>query len=220
MMEVANNTVGTRLAIIDCSVADYSLVLRKQMHLHSQRLAGRVPDTVLVCEHPPVVTLGARKTANKLLVGPDHIAGQGIEVVEVSRGGGTTAHNLGQLVFYPILDLRKRGLSAGEYVRTLETIGLDLLQMLGVQAQVHKGLPGLWVDDRKIASIGVRIQKGVSLHGMAINIHNDLGIFELFVPCGLDGVQMTSLLKETGNACTMTIAKEKLARLLIKHLSS
>ena len=205
--------------IIDCGLADYRQVLAQQVELHAHRLAGQVPDTVLICEHPAVVTLGARKTANKLLASPEQLASKGIDVVEVTRGGGTTAHNPGQLVFYPILDLRRRGLSAGQYVRTLEKIGLDLLGALGLEAQTRKGLPGLWVGDRKIASIGVRLSKGVAFHGMAVNIRNDLRIFDLLVPCGLDGVEMTSHLKETGQACPMATAKARLAELLTGHLS-
>ena len=208
-----------RLQIRDCGVADYRHLLHEQLELHALRVACRIPDTVLICEHPAVITLGARRTANKLLVGPDQLAALGIEVVEVARGGGTTAHNPGQLVFYPILDLRTRALSAGQYIRTLETIGRELLGVLGVQAETQEGLPGLWVGDRKIASVGVRIQKGVTFHGMAINIHNDLAIFDLFVPCGLEGVQMTSVLNETGEACPMETAKKRLAELLLKHLS-
>ena len=207
------------LRIIDCGVADYRQVLRQQDEVHAQRVVGQVPDTVLICEHPAVVTLGARKTANRLVAEPGQLAVQGIDLVQVTRGGGVTAHNPGQLVFYPIVDLRGRGLSAGQYVRTLEGIGIGLLEGLGVQARTRTGQPGLWVGDGKIASVGVRVSKGVTLHGMAINIQNDLGIFDLLVPCGLDGIRMTSVLKETGRPCPMTVAKERLAELLIRHLS-
>lgn len=207
------------LQIIDCGLADYRQVLRRQTGIHAERVAGQVPDTVLICEHPAVVTLGARKAANRLVAGLDELARRGIDVVEVTRGGGVTAHNPGQLVVYPILDLRRRGLSAGQYVRTLEGIGIELLGSLGVQAQRRTGLPGLWVAERKIASVGVRISKGVTFHGTAINIVNDLGLFDLFVPCGLDGVRMTSVLQETGRSCPMTLARERLTELLIRQLS-
>jgi lipoate-protein ligase B len=210
-------SVQNNLQIIDCGVADYRKVLRQQVELHVQRVAGQISDTVLICEHHAVITLGARKAANKLLADPTQLSRQGIEVVEVTRGGGTTAHNPGQLVFYPILNLKRWGLSAGQYIRTLEEIGIGLLEGLGVEAQRRNGLPGLWVVDRKIASIGVRIQKGVTFHGMAINIQNDLALFDLFVPCGLDGVQMTSVFIETGRPCPMTQAKENLSALLLRH---
>jgi lipoate-protein ligase B len=146
-------------------------------------------------------------------------------VVEIRRGGGTTAHNPGQLVFYPILKLQELGLSINKYIRKLETIGMELLEQLGVKCQRQIGFPGLWVENnrqssivnrqsRKIASIGVRVSKGITCHGMAININNDLGIFDLFVPCGLDGVEMTSALKETGQHHPMSEVKKILATLL------
>jgi lipoate-protein ligase B len=205
---------------LDCGVADYRAILGLQLDLHAKRLAGQIADTVLICEHPPVITLGAHRSANRLLASPLAISSQGIDLVEVSRGGGATAHNPGQLVVYPIIDLRKRGISAGQYVRTLEALGMELLSILGLQVQVRNALPGLWVDQRKIASIGVRISRGVSFHGMAVNIQNDLRIFDLLVPCGLDGVHVTSLLKETGQTCAMALVKEKAAELLIRYLTS
>ncbi|MHC4647174.1 MAG: lipoyl protein ligase domain-containing protein, partial [Planctomycetota bacterium] len=108
---------------------------------------------------------------------------------------------------------------ASKYVRELEAIGAELLRRLGVRSQRRKGFPGLWVGRRKIASVGVRVSRGVSYHGMALNIQNDLGIFALLVPCGLDGVEMTSVLRETGRRHTMRQVKKILAGLLINHFS-
>ncbi len=149
-----------------------------------------------------------------------------IDVVDIRRGGGTTAHNPGQLVFYPILNLRQFNpcLPAGkvgisEYIRELESIGVELLEQLGVHAERQKGYPGLWVGTKKIASIGVRVSKFITYHGMAINIQNDLSIFEFITPCGLDGVEMTSVLKETGKRCSISQVKEGLSQLLIRHFS-
>ncbi len=130
-----------------------------------------------------------------------------------------TAHNPGQLVFYPIVHLQEMGLGINEYVRELEAIGIELLDQSGVQSERKKGFPGLWVGERKIASIGVRVSRFVTHHGMAINISNDLSIFNCMIPCGLDGVEMTSALKETGIVQRMGDIKEKLSKLLIKHFS-
>ncbi|MHC4106257.1 MAG: lipoyl(octanoyl) transferase LipB, partial [Planctomycetota bacterium] len=140
-----------------------------------------------------------------------------IDVVDIRRGGGTTAHNPGQLVFYPIINLQECGLGISEYIRELESIGAELLEQSGVHSERKKGLPGLWVAEKKIASIGVRVSKFITYHGMAINIKNDLGIFEFINPCGLDGVEMTSVLKQTGKHCSMMQAKERLSQLLIRH---
>ncbi len=206
---------GPGLVIRGCGLANYREVLTLQQELQEQRRAGHIGDTVLVVEHPPVITLGARKSANKLLVSPDELARHGIDLVEIRRGGGATAHNPGQLVFYPILHLQELRLDINQYVRTLEAIGIDLLAGLGVESGRRKGFPGLWVGERKIASIGVRVSRFVTCHGMAINIQNDLSIFDLMVPCGLDGVQMTSVQKETGKVYDMEQIKARLGELLI-----
>ncbi len=207
------------LNIRDCGLADYHQVLQLQHDLREKRLWSQIPDTVLIAEHPPVITLGARQSANKLLANRSELAQKGIDVVDIRRGGGTTAHNPGQLVCYPILNLQDMGLGISEYIRELEAIGTELLEELGVRVERRKGLPGLWVGDKKIVSIGVRISKFVTYHGMAINIQNDLTIFDFLVPCGLEDVEMTSVLKETGQKRSMQEVKEKLSRLVIKHFS-
>lgn len=211
-------TTAAALQVRDLGRADYREVLALQQELNEQRQAGQVGDTVLIVEHPPVITLGARQSANRLLVEPEELMRRGIDVVEIRRGGGATAHNPGQLVFYPILHLQPLGLGAGEYVRTLEAIGIDLLAWAGVAAERRKGLPGLWAGGKKIASVGVRVSRFVTHHGMAINICNDLSLFDVMVPCGLDGVEMTSVEKETGQRCDMDTIKTHLMKLLPRYL--
>ena len=217
-------------SVCDCGLTDYQSILQQQLQLWEKRHQDKIPDTVLIVEHPPIITLGARQAANKLLTDKEELLQKGIDVVPVRRGGGTTAHNPGQLVFYPILKLRELGLGVNKYIRILEEIGIELLEQLGINSERLKGLPGLWVIDKKlatsderrvtkkIASIGVRVSKGVTYHGMAININNDLSIFDLFVPCGLDGIQMTSVLQETGQEQSMIEVKNKLKILLGEHL--
>ncbi len=208
------------LSVRDLGLADYREVLALQQKLNAQRQAGQIGDTVLIVEHPPVITLGARQSANRLLIEPDELARRGIDVVEIRRGGGATAHNPGQLVFYPILHLQPLKLGISEYVRTLEAIGIDLLAWAGVTAERRKGLPGLWVGPRKIASIGVRVSRLVTYHGMAINICNDLTLFDAMVPCGLDGVRMTSVQNETARPCDMHAIKQQLTRRLAHHFTN
>ncbi len=217
---VAQKTKIRPLRICDCGLADYREVLQQQHELREKRRRGEIPDTVLITEHPAVITLGARQSANKLLTSREYLAQKQIDVIDIRRGGGTTAHNPGQLVFYPILHLQELGLGISEYIRELEAIGAELLQQLGVRSRRRKGFPGLWVDNRKIASIGARVSKFVTYHGMAINIQNDLSIFDYIVPCGLDGVEITSILKETGKRCSMSSVKQKLSQLLINHFSA
>ncbi|MHC4623237.1 MAG: lipoyl(octanoyl) transferase LipB [Planctomycetota bacterium] len=219
MLSVTTKPDNRTLIARDCGLAAYRDVLQLQHELHEKRRLGRICNTVLIVEHPPVITLGARASANKLVADCHQLAKRGIDVVQIRRGGGATAHNPGQLVFYPILCLSDFALGITEYVRTLEAIGAELLDQLGVHGQKRKGFPGLWVGSRKIASIGVRVSKGVSYHGMAINIQNDLAIFDMLIPCGLDGVEMTSVLKETGRHWKMDEVKRILVQLLVGRFS-
>jgi len=219
MLTVAEKTKTRPLHIYDCGLADYKQVLEQQYQLRDKRRNGKIPDTVLIAEHPAVITLGARQSANKLLASRSDLAQRQIDIVDIRRGGGATAHNPGQLAFYPILDLADFGLGISEYIRELEAIGAELLEQLGVRNKRREGFPGLWVGDKKIASIGVRVSKSVTYHGMAINIQNDLSIFDYIEPCGLDGMEMTSVLKETGKQHPMNEVKKKLSQLLIRHFS-
>ena len=202
------------LDIRDCGLMDYREALELQHSLRWRRAEGHIANTVLIVEHPPVITLGARQSANKLLASPQQLANMNIDVVDIRRGGGSTAHNPGQLVFYPICDLRQLGLGISRYIRQLEAIGADLLRELGIETVARDGLPGLWIEHRKIASIGVRVSRGITHHGMAINLNNDLSIFDLIVPCGLMQVQMTSFHAETGRRAQMETARSILSRLV------
>jgi lipoyl(octanoyl) transferase len=208
-----------QLEIRDCGLGEYRQILQLQHELTDKRRRHEIPNTALLVEHPPVITLGARQSFNKLLVGREELEKKHIDVVEIRRGGGTTAHNPGQLVLYPIMHLQSLRLGISEYVRQLEAIGAELLEGLGVDSTARKGFPGLWIDERKIASIGVRVSKFVTFHGMAINIQNDLDIFDFIKPCGLEDIEMTSVLKETGKRHSMDHIKEELTRLLMRYFS-
>ncbi|MHC4763295.1 MAG: lipoyl(octanoyl) transferase LipB, partial [Planctomycetota bacterium] len=208
------------LQIRDCGIADFREVLARQRQLYEERRQEKIPNTVLIVEHLPVITLGVRESANKLLVERNELKQKQIDVVDIRRGGGATAHNPGQLVFYLILNLQDFSLGINEYIRELEGIGGELLAQLGVHSESKKGFPGLWVGEKKIASIGVRVSKFVTYHGMAINIQNDLSIFGLFAPCGLDGIKVTSVLQETGRTWSMAQVKQKLSQLLIRRFAS
>ena len=205
--------------ILDRGIADYRDILKLQLHLCRERQQGNIPDTILIVEHPAVVTLGARQSLNKLLVAREDLEKRDIDVVDIRRGGGITAHNPGQLVCYPILNLQKLDLGISEYIRTLESTGAELLERLGVHATGRKGAPGLWIGEKKIASIGVRVSKFVTYHGIAINVRNDLSIFDFLVPCGLDNVEMTSVLKETGRDISMKKVKKEMADIFIRRFS-
>jgi len=212
--------VQSELEVRDCGLMGYREALSLQQDLVEQRQKDQICNTVLILEHPPVVTLGVRKDLNELLVSEEILKQRGIELVKVRRGGGCTAHNPGQVVLYPIIKLPSLGFGVNDYIRELETVGIELLEQLGVTAERRAGLPGLWTGRKKIGSIGVRVRRQVSYHGMAININNDLSIFETIVPCGLKSVQTTNVLKEMPAEYSMAQVKQKLARLCVKHWAS
>jgi lipoate-protein ligase B len=167
-----------------------------QERLREARQAGAVPDALLLLEHPPVYTKGRRTEAGDLPMGEDWYRSQAIEVAECDRGGRVTYHGPGQLVGYPIVATS----DVVEYVRTLERAVIAALADEGLEAEVREGLTGVWVGERKIGSIGVHVQKGVTTHGFAVNVDCDLQPFEWVVPCGIQGVRMTSICRETARA--------------------
>jgi lipoyl(octanoyl) transferase len=177
---------------------DYRTALALQERVRSARQENQVPDVLLTLEHWPVYTRGRRSDPAELPMGEDWYLTQGIEIVDTNRGGKVTYHGPGQLVGYPIVRVD----DVVAYVRTLEQALVAALHEEGISARARAqdgpDFTGVWVEDRKIASIGVHTQRGVTTHGFAVNVENDLQPFGYIVPCGLDGVQMTSVIKETG----------------------
>ncbi len=176
---------------------EYREALALQERIRSARQAGHVPDVLLLLEHWPVLTRGRRSAAGELPMGEDWYRAQGIDVVDVDRGGKITYHGPGQLVGYPIVGVD----DVVAYVRLLEHALVRALAQEGIRSRARfddgPDYTGVWVDERKIASIGVHVQRGVTTHGFAVNVENDLQPFSWVVACGLPDVQMTSLIKET-----------------------
>ena len=187
------------LWVCHLGVVEYGEALALQERLRAARQEDELPDVLLTLEHPPVYTRGRRSLPGELPMGEDWYLAQGIDVVETDRGGRVTYHGPGQLVGYPIVRVD----DVVAYVRTLEDALVAALAGEGVAdarsrpTEGHR-FTGVWVEDRKIASIGVHLSRGVSTHGFAVNVENDLQPFSWIVPCGLDGVAMTSLIRETG----------------------
>jgi lipoyl(octanoyl) transferase len=187
------------LWVCQLGTVEYREALALQERVRSARQAGDVPDVMLLLEHWPVYTRGRRSGPGELPMGEDWYRMQGIDIAETDRGGKVTYHGPGQLVGYPIVGVT----DVVDYVRTLERALIAALDQEGVaaaRARVEDGpdYTGVWIRDRKIASIGVHVARGVTTHGFAVNVENDLQPFGWIVPCGLDGVSMTSLIKETG----------------------
>ncbi len=185
------------LWVCQMGAVEYREALALQERVRAARQADEIPDVMLVLEHWPVYTRGRRSGEGELPMGEDWYRGQGIEIVDVDRGGKITYHGPGQLVGYPIVRID----DVVAYVRTLEQAIVAALAQEGVAARARPedgpDYTGVWVQERKIASIGVHVARGVTTHGWAVNVENDLQPFSWVVACGLDGVQMTSLIKET-----------------------
>ncbi len=185
------------LAVVDLGRRPYAPVLALQRALCRARGAGSITeDLLLLVEHDPVITLGRSTKATSLPIPVAEIALHGVEVHEVERGGDVTFHGPGQLVGYPVVDLQQMKPDLHWYLREIEGALIDGLGTLGIPGERSAGQTGVWVGPRKIASIGVHVKKWVTFHGFALNVTTDLNFFDLIVPCGIDGVEMTTVLAE------------------------
>jgi lipoate-protein ligase B len=200
------------LEVARAGVVEYERALAWQEALVEARRAGGA-DVLLLLEHPPVYTLGRGGDVRHL----GTAAVGSIPVVRTGRGGQVTFHGPGQLVGYPILDLRRHRQDVHWYVRELEQVLIDALGTLGVEARRMTGLTGVWIDGRrKIASIGVGIRRWVTWHGFALNVGGDLGGFDAITPCGIDGVRMTSVSREGGAGDLETVTAAVLSAFVMR----
>jgi lipoyl(octanoyl) transferase len=188
------------LNVRQLGVVPYGDALELQQKLVAERRAGNVPDTLLLLQHPHVLTLGVHKGAggSHVLATPERLAALGVELVETGRGGDVTYHGPGQIVGYPIVDLRPDRCDVHRYVRDLEEVMIRVAGEYGVEAGRVKGLTGTWVRDEKLGAIGVRISRWITSHGFAFNVDTDLTYFNLIVPCGISDRGVTSLSKILG----------------------
>jgi lipoyl(octanoyl) transferase len=192
--------VSAEILVVRCGIIPYEEARETQRRLAERRQRDEIADVLLLLEHPPVYTRGRRSSPEELPMGAQWYEMQGIEVRDTDRGGRVTYHGPGQLVAYPIVSLRPYGDDVLAYVRRLERVTVEALAEHGVEAGPIDGLTGVWTRERKIGSIGVHVSRGVTTHGLAVNISNDLQPFEWIVPCGIEGVAMTSLSRELGSA--------------------
>jgi lipoyl(octanoyl) transferase len=191
--------MSAELAVVGLGRMPYGEALELQRAVAHARIAGTVErDVLLLVEHPPVVTLGRGAQAAHLLAAPDALAARGIEVFEIERGGDVTYHGPGQLVGYPIFDLREHRTDLHWFLRQLEEAIIRGLDTLGITASRNAPWTGVWTGGRKIASIGIHVKQWVTWHGFALNVNTDLGQFDVIVPCGIPGVEMTSVSRELG----------------------
>lgn len=182
----------------------YGDALALQAELVKQRRAGEIPDTLLLLEHPHVITLGSGSHEENVLVTPEERAARGIELFDTGRGGDVTYHGPGQLVGYPIFDLKPDRQDLHRYLRDIEGALIGMLADFGVRGGRKEGLTGVWVDDRKLGAIGVRVSSGwITSHGFALNVATDLSFFDTIVPCGIREHGVGSLASEVGHPVRM-----------------
>jgi lipoyl(octanoyl) transferase len=188
-----------RLLVHDLGRRPYGEVLELQRSLCRRRIQGDLAeDVLLLVEHEPVVTLGRGTRPDSVPLGPLELSRRGVEVFEVERGGDVTFHGPGQLVGYPIIDLRQHREDLHWYLRRLEAGLIGALDALGIAAGTNPGLTGVWTGGRKLASIGIHVKQWVTFHGFALNVTTNLDYFDLIVPCGIRDVIMTSVAQELG----------------------
>ena len=173
---------------------------------------GKSPNTLLMLEHPHVYTRGRLSREDHLLTPNDELDALGIPVHETDRGGQVTYHGPGQLVGYPIINLRQLGIGPLQYVRTLEQVIVDTLAHFNIPAHTEPGLTGVWTAGGKIAAVGVKISRGIAFHGFALNVNTDLSYYRHIVPCGITDRPVTSMQAELGWTAEMSAARDALAR--------
>lgn len=199
----------------------YPETLQSMMMVHAQCVAGKHDDTIFVLEHQPVITRGRRLQGQKIPF-QDEIEKRGILVCDADRGGLLTYHGPGQIVVYFVVQLNSYAEGIQVFVEELEAILLDFFKIQGVRTSRRQGHPGIWVGERKIASLGLRVEQGVTRHGISVNICNDLSVYQLFDPCGLSGVTMTNLEVVLGRKIgteEFQDMKNDLGRIFVQYLS-
>jgi lipoate-protein ligase B len=202
---------------VDCGRMPYAEAWALQRAVLAARQQGRIADVVLLVEHPAVITVGRAGRAAHILVPRDALAARGIEVFDIERGGDVTYHGPGQLVGYPIVDLRALDEDIGRYVRALESALIDALAGFGIAAARVAGYPGVWVGEAKIAAIGVAVKRRVTMHGFALNVAPDLEHFALINPCGL-GRPVTSMARVLGRPVGLADVRPAVERSLAASL--
>ena len=195
------------ICVDDWGLLNYEKALARQQQLVTRLLQGEDADTLVLVEHPPVVTLGRRGSNDDLRAPAAEFSAAGVELCSINRGGLATAHEPGQLVAYPIIRLKRKDLRW--YAETLLGTVIALLADYGLRGELKPGEPGVWVNQRKICSFGIALKKWISCHGIALNVANDLQIFNMIVPCGRPQETVTSMARELGRSPDLQEVKEK-----------
>jgi lipoate-protein ligase B len=203
--------MGIPWQLLDLGLMPYGAALDRQLALLDARIRDRIPDTLILVEHPPVVTLGRAKTTANLRMTQEELRARGIDFFEVSRGGDATYHAPGQLVGYPIFDLRHHGRDVLHFCRRVEAALIGTLEGFGLAGRAVRGKAGVWVGERKIASLGISLRRWVTFHGFALNVGVDLAGFQVIRPCGEEPEIMTSMATLLGRRLAMDAVRDRVA---------
>ena len=198
MREETHATPGTECLAGYLGMVPYDLALRLQQALSSARVEGLIPDVLLLLQHPPAFTVGRFRGEEDIIVPREMLTREGIAVFHTNRGGGVTYHGPGQLIGYPVLNLKERRLGVRQYIWSLEEVIIRLLHTIGIQSHRVADQRGVWVGDKKICSVGINVSRHISTHGFALNVSNELHRFHYIRPCGLTGEVMTSVAELSG----------------------
>lgn len=198
--------------IVDLGQLDFQAAYDVQMDTHNARWAGEIPDRILLVEHPPVITLGRNYSESNLRLSREQYKARGIDIVTTDRGGDVTFHGPGQIVAYPIFDLREYRKDLGWYLRKLEDVGLKLLEHYGIEGNRKEGLTGVWINGQKVMAIGIGVRRWITYHGIAVNVNCDLSHFHSIVPCGISDKGVVSLHSVTEDSIDFQAAKDELVR--------
>jgi lipoyl(octanoyl) transferase len=206
--------------VVHLGVTRYGDALRRQELAHADVVAGKSSGIIFCVEHEPVLTLGKNSDAGNLLFPREFYLKSGVEIFETERGGQVTAHMPGQLVVYPVIDMAGFGLTVREYVSLLEDAVIKTLGGYGIRAHRDAEHPGVWVGHEKICALGVRVKSRVTMHGLALNIHNDLSLFGKIIPCGIKFRGVTSMERIAGRKIPLSDVQGNLVGQIIESLSS
>ena len=217
MHKTAIEPQTTPLRIIRLGIEPYNWVWNLQKRIQQENITNGSSETLILCQHKPVITVGRTAKPESLLLSKKELNKRGIELFEIERGGDMTFHGPGQLVAYPLLDLRNKKKDVDWYMRTLEQVVLETMGSYGVLGSTIEGKAGVWIkENSKIASIGVRISRWCTMHGLSINVNPCADGFAAINPCGFNDISITSM-QEQGATCTMTEVMDVVAERITEH---
>lgn len=218
-MHLVNQYISKKLIYSDLGLIDYAKAWNLQKEVFDKRVSGNTDDTFFMLEHPNTYTLGKTADKNNLISNKDYLEKEGISVFEIDRGGDITYHGPGQIVGYPIIDLKNWKQDTHLYLRNIEETIIKVCNYYGLNAGRKEKYTGVWIGERKICAIGVKISRWVTMHGFAFNINTNLNLFNGIIPCGIKDKEVTSLERELGKRFDINEVKDKILEVFINKFN-